>query len=116
MSRVASAAASMGVDVDQLNAQLSTIISVTRQAPESVGTALRSIYARMGQLKVEGEDEFGVSLGQYTEDMKKMGIEILDQEGNMREMGNVIEDVAAKWGDWTQAQKIAAAQAMAGTR
>ena len=116
MSRVASAAAAMGVDVDQLNDQLSTIISVTRQAPESVGTALRSIYARMGQLKVEGEDDFGVSLGKYTEDMHKMGIEILDEQGNMREMGVVIEEVADKWGDWTQAQRNAAAQAMAGTR
>ena len=116
MSRVASAAASMGVDVDQLNAQLATIISVTRQAPESVGTALRSIYARMGQLQVEGKDDFGVTLGKYTEDMRKMGIEILDQQGNMREMGDVIEEVATKWDGWTQAQRNAAAQAMAGTR
>ena len=40
MSKVASAAAAMGVGEEQLAAQLSTIISVTRQAPESVGTAL----------------------------------------------------------------------------
>ena len=40
MSKVASAAAAMGVGEDQLAAQLSTIISVTRQAPESVGAAL----------------------------------------------------------------------------
>jgi TP901 family phage tail tape measure protein len=40
MSKVASAAAAMGVGEDQLAAQLSTIISVTKQAPESVGTAL----------------------------------------------------------------------------
>ena len=39
MSKVAAAAAAMGVGQDQLAAQLSTIISVTRQAPESVGTA-----------------------------------------------------------------------------
>ena len=116
MSRVASAAAAMGVDVDQLNAQLATIVSVTRQAPESVGTALRSIYARMGQLKADGEDEFGVTLGNYTKQMQQMGIEILDQQGNMREMGDVIEEVAVKWNGWTQAQKNAAAQAMAGTR
>ena len=116
MSRVASAAAAMGVDVDQLNAQLATIVSVTRQAPESVGTALRSIYARMGQLKADGEDDFGVTLGNYTKQMKDMGIEILDQQGNMREMGEVIEEVAGKWQGWTQAQKNAAAQAMAGTR
>ena len=116
MSRVASAANMMGVDVDQLNAQLATIVSVTRQAPESVGTALRSIYARMGQLKTDGADEFGVTLGQYTKQMQQMGIEVLDEQQNMREMGDVIEDVAAKWGDWTQAQRVAAAQAMAGTR
>jgi len=33
MSKVASAAAAMGVGEDQLAAQLSTIISATRQAP-----------------------------------------------------------------------------------
>jgi TP901 family phage tail tape measure protein len=56
MSKVASAANAMGVDVDQLNAQISTIVSVTRQAPESVGTALKTIYARIGQLKSDGTD------------------------------------------------------------
>jgi hypothetical protein len=40
MSKVASAANLMGVNEEQLAAQLSTIISVTRQAPENVGTAL----------------------------------------------------------------------------
>ena len=34
MQKVASAANIMGVDIDQLNAQLSTVVSVTRQAPE----------------------------------------------------------------------------------
>ena len=116
MSKVASAANTMGVDVDQLNAQLATIVSVTRQAPESVGTALRSIYARMGQLKADGTDEFGVTLGNYTEQMRSMGIEILDAQGEMRDMGDVIDEVAGKWQNWTQAQKVAAAQAMAGTR
>ena len=47
MSKVASAASVMGVDIDQLNAQLATIVSATRQAPESVGVALKTIYARM---------------------------------------------------------------------
>jgi TP901 family phage tail tape measure protein len=65
MSKVASAAAAMGVGEDQLAAQLSTIISVTRQAPESVGTALRTIYARITDIKA-GVDEDGVTLGQYS--------------------------------------------------
>ena len=116
MSKVASAANSMGVDVDQLNAQLATIVSVTRQAPESVGTALKTIYARMGDLKLGGEDEFGVSLGEVTKDLASVGINVLDQTGNLRDMGDVIEEVAAKWETWNEAQRTAVAISIAGKR
>lgn len=116
MSKVASAANAMGVDVDQLSAQLATIISVTRQDASVVGTALKTIYSRMGDLKVDGVDEFGVSLGDVSGQLRQMGIEVLDQQGNLRDMGNVIEEVAAKWGTWTDAQQQAAAVAIAGKR
>lgn len=116
MQKVASAANSMGVDFDDLNAQIATIVSVTRQAPENVGTALKTIYARLGDLQVDGVDEFGVSLGQVSGQLKTMGVEVLDQEGNMRDMSDVITDVASKWDTWTEAQKQAAAVAMAGKR
>lgn len=116
MSKVASAANAMGVDFDDLNAQIATIVSVTRQAPESVGTALKTIYARLGDLKVDGVDEFGIKLGEVTSQMKTMGIEILDQNGNMRSMTQVMAEVAEKWENWTQAQRQAAAVAMAGKR
>lgn len=116
MSKVSSAASTMGVDVDSLNAQISTIISATRQAPESVGTALKTIYARMGDLKAEGTDEFGVSLGEVTSQMQTMGVNILDETGSMRDMGDVIEEVGTKWQGWSREQKQAAAIAMAGKR
>ena len=116
MSKVASSANAMGINVDQLTAQIATIESVTRQDAASIGTALKTIYSRMGDLAVGAEDEFGVALGDVSGKMKKMGIDILDQEGNMRDMGNVIEEVAAKWGTWTEAQQQAAAVALAGKR
>ncbi len=118
MSKVASAAATMGVDIDQLTAQISTIVSVTRQDAANVGTALKTIYARMGDLLVAGDavDEFGVSLGDVSGQMAIMGINILDQQGNMRDLGTVIEEVAAKWETWTSAQQQAAAVALAGKR
>ena len=114
MSKVASAAASAGVDIDQLNATLATVISVTREAPETIGTAFRSIYARLGDLALDGEDEFGVSLGTVSGQLEELGIQILDEQGQMRDMGDIIEDTAAKWQTWTQAQRQAAAVAMAG--
>lgn len=116
MSRVASSASTMGINVDQLTAQIATIESVTRQDAASIGTALKTIYSRMGDLAVGVEDEFGVALGDVSGKMKQMGIDILDQEGNMRNMGTVIEEVAAKWNTWTSAQRQAAAVALAGKR
>jgi TP901 family phage tail tape measure protein len=94
MSKVASAANIMGVDIDQLNAQMSTIISVTRQAPESVGTALRTIYARMADIKAGLDDE--TTLGNYSGKMAKLGFSVLDASGNLKDMGNVIEEIGGK--------------------
>lgn len=116
MSKVASAANAMGIDVDQLNAQLATIVSVTRQAPESIGTALKTIYARMSDLKLGGTDEDGMNLGKVSGQLADIGINILDETGNLRDMGDVIEEVAGKWDTWTNAQQVAVAQVMAGTR
>ena len=116
MSKVASAANAMGVDFDDLNAQIATIVSITRQAPESVGTALKTIYARLGDLKVDGVDEFGVKLGEVSAQLQTMGIQILDQNGNMRDMTSIMAEVAEKWNTQTEAQRQAAAVAMAGKR
>lgn len=118
MSKVASAASAMGVDVDQLNGMLATIISVTRQAPESAGTAMKTIFARMEDLELNGEDEFGVSLGSVSSSLNEVGISILDAKGEMRDLGEVIEEVGSKWnsGVWTDAEKQALAIDLAGKR
>lgn len=118
MSKVASAAAAMGVDIDKLSGMLSTVISVTRQAPESAGTAFKTIFARMEDLKLEGEDESGVSLGEVSSSLESMGVHILDAQGSMRELGEVIEEVGNKWnsGAWSEAEKQALAIDLAGKR
>ena len=116
MSKVASAAANMGVDIDQLNAMLSTVISVTRQAPETAGTAYKTIFARISDLKLGDTDEDGLKLGDVSSGLQKLGIEILDSKGELRDLGLVIEEVGNKWKTWTSAQQAAIAQLMAGKR
>lgn len=97
MSKVASAANNAGVDIDQLNGILATVVSVTREAPETIGSSFKTIFARLGDLELDGEDEYGVGLGKVSSQMEELGIQILDQNGQMREMGDIIEDTAAKW-------------------
>ena len=116
MSKVASAANTMGVDFDELNAQIATIVSVTRQAPESVGTALKTIYARMGDLQVDGVDEYGVALGTVSSTLDDLGIKVLDANGDLRDMGDVVNEVGERWDSWTNSQQAAIAIALAGKR
>ena len=69
-----------------MNAALATTISVTRQAPESVGTAYKTILARMTTISAGGTDEDGATLTSYTEDMNTFGINVLDATGHLRQM------------------------------
>lgn len=117
MSKVASAANALGVDVDQMNAILSTSISVTRQAPETIGSAYKTIFARMSTISAGGTDEEdGATLTSYTEKMSKLGVNVLDANNQLRDMGDVIEEVGGKWNTFSKEQQIALAQVMAGTR
>lgn len=114
ISKVASAANTAGVDIDELTAQVATIVSVTREAPETIGSSLKTIYARLGDLKIDGVDEFGVSLGNVSSQLEAVGVQVLDESGDMRDMGDIITDLAAKWDTWTAGQKQAVAVAAAG--
>lgn len=117
MTKVASAANMMGVDIDQLNAQLSTIIATTRQAPETIGNALKTVYARMSTIQAGGiDEEDGATLKSYTAKMGEFGISVLDSNGKLREMGEVIEEIGNKWNDFSREAQVGLAQAMGGVR
>jgi TP901 family phage tail tape measure protein len=114
MSKVASAANIMGVDIDQLNAQLATIVSVTREAPESIGTALKTVYARMSDIEAGLDAE--TTLGEYTAQMKALGFNALDATGKLRDQGDVIEEIGNNWNKLSSNQQVSLAQVIAGTR
>lgn len=115
MSKVSSAANSLGVDVDSLTAQIATIVATTRQAPESVGNALKTIYARINDISV-GADDAEVTLGNYSTQMRSVGINVLDANGRLRDTGDVLDEVGEKWSTLSREQQIFLARTMAGQR
>ena len=115
MSKVAATANVMGVDVDQLTAQISTVVAATRLAPESVGTAFKTIYSRLNDIKT-GADEAQVSLGNYSGKMAELGFNVLDSAGNLRDTGQVIEQIGGRWQTLTRQQQVYLAQTMGGQR
>lgn len=112
--KVASTANSLGVSHEQLTAQIGTIVSVTRQAPESVGNAMRTLYARIADLQMGDTLEDGTTLGDLSGTLADIGINVVDAEGNLRNLGDVLEELQGKWGDLSNAQQIALGTKLAG--
>ena len=120
MEKVAATANAVGVSYDQLLATVSTVSSATRQSAEQVGTAFKTIYARMGDLKLKGsvedEDGLSVSLGSVSEQLGQVGIHILDANGQLRDMGYIVEELGNKWATMSNNEQTAIAQAVGGKR
>ena len=112
--KVASTANTLGVSQEQLTAQIGTIVSVTRQAPETVGNAMRTLYARIADLQMGETLEDGTTLGDLSGTLADIGVNVLDAEGNLRNLGDVLEELQAKWGDLSNAQQIALGTKLAG--
>ena len=116
MTKVAATANTVGVSMKQMSSIIATVASVTREAPQSIGTAYKTILARMSDLKMGETLEDGLKLGDVSSSLAKLGINILDANSNLREMGSVIEEIGTKWGTLTTAQKTALTQVLAGKR
>lgn len=116
MQKVAATGNTVGVEYEQLAAIISTVSSVTREAPTTTGTAYKTILARIGDLKLGETVEDGVTLGQVSSKLASIGVNILNTNGDLREMGDIIEEIGAKWQSMNNATKAATAQAIAGKR
>lgn len=58
--------------------------------------------------------EDGVTLGDVTGALSKVGVNALDADGKMRDVGDVMEDLMDVWGQMDQTQKAAIATTLAG--
>ena len=76
---------------------------------------VRTVYARISDIQA-GINEDGVTLGNYSQKMADLGFNVLDANGKLRDMGEVMEEIGGKWGDLTREQQVYLAQTMAGQR
>lgn len=106
----------IGLSYEYATASVATIIDKTRQSEEVVGTALKTIFARIQGLKLGETLDDGTSLNKYSEALDKVGISIFDQAGQLKDMDNILDEMGAKWQSLDRAQRDALAQTVAGVR
>lgn len=125
MGKVASIAHSTGMELETTAAFLTQIIATTREAPETAGTALKTVIARFAEVKKlvsqgedTGTDEEGteVSVNKIEEALKTAGVALRDTTGQMRDLDDVFIELASRWDSLdTMQQRYIATQA-AGSR
>ena len=118
MAETATSADIAGVSMDSLIGYIATVGEVTQDSAESVGTFFKTMFARMGNVKagVFIDDETGESLNDVEKVLSSLGIALRNQQGEFRDFGQVLDEVAAGWDNYDNIQQHAIATAMAGTR
>ena len=117
LSKVAAQANLAGMSMDFTLGMLTAGIEVTREAPETIGTALKTIIARMRELTDYGKTlEDGMDLNRVAAALDEIGVAMTDETGMMRDLELVITEVGQKWDTLNTNQQANVAVAMAGTR
>ena len=116
LSKFAAIAKTVGLSYDYATSALATLVSATRQTPDIVGTALKTIFARLQGFKLGETLEDGVDLNKYSAALATVGVQAIDANGNLRDMDTILNDLASRWETLTAAQKMALAQTVAGVR
>lgn len=116
LEKFASIGDTVGLSYEYATAAVATIVDKTRQSADTVGTALKTIFARLQGLQLGETLEDGVDLNKYSKALQTVGVQVLDLNGNMREADDIIYDLGMKWETLSSAQQTALAQTVAGTR
>lgn len=102
MSKTAPLAHNAGMEIETTAALLSQMIETTREAPETLGTAMKTVIARFQELKkdpaliepVEGEI---VDANKIEGALRTIGVALRDTNGQFRDLDDVFLEISQKW-------------------
>ena len=115
--KVASVAGEAGLSLEYLSAYIATLSEKTRLAPETIGTALNTMIARLRQIKQNGfNEEDETKINDVAKALRTIGVSLMDTEGNWRDLNEIFEDIGKKWDTMSDKQKSYISTTMAGTR
>jgi len=102
MSKTASSAEAVGSSFENTTAMMAVMIEATRESSQNIGSAMKSIISRYGELKenpsklVDSEGE-ELSLNKVDTALQSVGISIHNAQGQFREFDDVIMELAEAW-------------------
>lgn len=117
MQKSASQARMAGLDLDYYMAYLSTMQEVTREAPENIGTAMKSITSRMQEITDIGKvEEDGTTFSNVAKALNSIGIAATDTTGQLRPLQEIFNELGPMWATLDRNHQAYIATVLAGNR
>ena len=116
LEKFASVSKTVGLSYEYATAALATVTATTRQSADVVGTAFKTLFARLQDLKLGETLDDGTTLGTYTANLAKVGVDIKTASGELKDMDVILEETAEKWKTLDRDQQVALAKGVAGIR
>ena len=117
MQKSASQARMAGLDLNYYMAYLSTMQEVTREAPENIGTAMKSITSRLQEIKDIGKiEEDGTTFSNVAKALNSIGIAATDSSGQLRTLQEIMNELGPIWNTLDRNHKAYVATVLAGNR
>lgn len=116
LNKFAAVAETAGLSYEYAAAALATVTATTRQSADIVGTAFKTLFARIQDLELGETLDDGTTMGQYSQALAAVGINIKDINGEIKDMNIILDEMGAKWSTLSKDTQIALAQNVAGVR
>ena len=117
-SKAAAQANQAGVSMDNYLAYIATMEEATREAPENIGTSLKTIFSRMQQVKELGEvmEDGATDINKVETALKSVGVELLDDNRQLRNLEDVFAELGPMWNTLDRNTQAYLGTIIAGTR
>lgn len=116
IQKFASVANTIGLSYEYATSALATLTAKTRESANTVGNSLKTLFARIQGLTLGETLEDGTDLNKYSKALEKVGISIKDQQGELKDMNTILDEMMNKWDSLSRAEKVALAQTVGGVR
>ena len=121
MSKTASSMEGVGASFEEASAMIGTMVAVTRESATNIGSALKSIASRYGELTkdptglMDSEGE-AFSFNKVDTALQSVGISMKTVDGQFRKFTDVIVELGEKWNTLDSTQQRYIATQFAGNR
>ena len=96
MEKFASVANTTGLSYETAAASLATVVAQTRQSADTIGTSFKTIFARLEDLEQGKTLDDDTTLGSYSQALEKIGVNIKDAEGNIKDLDTILEETGTQ--------------------